>query len=181
MQIISTGIPGCYEIKPSIHEDRRGRFVKTFIREEFEKNKLRTDFEEEYYSCSVKGVIRGLHFQLPPEETAKLVYCVSGEVLDAIVDLRVGSPTYNCNLTFDLTEVNAKILYLPAGIAHGFQAVSEKAILMYKVTARYSPAHDSGILWNSAGVPWIAENPIISDRDMALPSLQNFQSPFFYK
>ncbi|KAF0196333.1 MAG: dTDP-4-dehydrorhamnose 3 5-epimerase [Bacillota bacterium] len=180
MRIESTVIPDCYEMHPVIHTDKRGVFVKTFYEDFFAKNGLKTSFAEEYYSCSWRGVLRGLHFQAPPHDHTKLVFCVLGEVLDAVVDLRVGSPTYGKFETFRLSAQKANMIYVPQGLAHGFYVLSESAILMYKVTTIHSPEHDTGILWSSAGIPWPCLNPIMSARDSMFPPLASFVSPFKY-
>jgi len=178
MIITETNIPGCYEIRPKILTDHRGRFIKTFQENLFRNGGLPDRFAEEFHSESRRGVVRGLHFQLPPMAQAKVVYCVSGEVLDAVVDLRVGSPTFGRFATFTLSDRDGTILYIPEGLAHGFCVLSDSAILMYKVTAGYTPSLDAGILWNSAGIPWPVSDPVLSDRDRAFPRLSEFKSPF---
>lgn len=178
--IKQTGIPGCFELLPKILRDERGSFVKTFHKDIFEKNELKTNFAEEYYTLSHKGVLRGLHFQTPPQDHFKLVYCVHGEVLDAVVDLRKGSPTYALHETFQLSARKANMIYIPPGLAHGFYVVSETAIVAYKVTTVYSPEHDTGLLWNSANIKWSDDNPILSERDRKFIRLEDYKSPFVY-
>ena len=146
MQINETNISGCYEIIPRKIEDSRGLFIKTLHEEFFSAQGLRTEFSEEYYSKSKQNVLRGLHFQTPPHDHVKMVYCVSGRILDAIVDLRIDSPTYREFRIFELSDENAKILYLDKGIAHGFYTVSPAAIVMYKVSTVYASENDKGIL-----------------------------------
>lgn len=180
MQIKSTKIPGCYEIIPKIFEDHRGKFVKTFHQDIFRNSGLETEFHEEYYSVSHQNVLRGLHFQRPPRDHVKLVYSLVGEVMDAVVDLRLGSPTYGQFALFNLSEAKANMVYIPPGLAHGFYVLSETAILMYKTSTVYAPDHDAGILWNSAGIPWSDPNPILSKRDREWSSLTEFKSPFRY-
>lgn len=180
MEIKKTKIPGCYEILPKILKDERGHFVKTFQKDIFQKSGLETDFVEEYYSVSRKCVLRGLHFQVPPADLVKVVYCVAGQVLDAVVDLRVGSPTYGQHQIFEMSSEKANMVYIPRGLAHGFYVLSDSAIMLYKVTSLYSSEHDAGILWNSVGIQWSDQAPIISKRDSGFPSLSNFVSPFFY-
>jgi len=180
MKVIETKLPGCYELEPNVFKDERGLFVKTFHEEIFKERGLATEFAEEYYSFSHKGVLRGLHFQTPPMDHAKMVYCVSGKVKDVVLDLRVGSPTYGKYELFDLNSDKCNIIYIPTGMAHGFYVDSESALLMYKVTTIYSPENDSGILWSSAGIPWGDDTPIISNRDAGFPSLADFKSPFRY-
>jgi len=180
MNIIKTNIPGCFEIHPDVLKDERGTFVKTFHQDIFGKHGLTTNFAEEYYSCSKKGVLRGFHFQLPPHDHVKMVYCVSGAIMDAIIDLRKGSPTYRQHAVFELSGEKANTLYLGKGIAHAFYVMSDFAIFMYKVTTVYAPEHDAGILWNSVDVPWPNEMPILSGRDKGFPPLSQFASPFIY-
>jgi dTDP-4-dehydrorhamnose 3,5-epimerase len=179
--IRKTKIPGCFNIFPRPIEDDRGHFVKTFHEDCFKVHGLETHYTEEYYSLSYKRVLRGLHFQLPPMDHAKVTYCVYGTVLDAVLDLRIGSPTYGDFEMFELSAEHANMVYIPKGMAHGFYVVSDVAIMMYRVTASYSPEHDAGIAWNSAGIPWTDSSPVISVRDSKFVALKDFKSPFAYK
>lgn len=181
MQISEIDIPGCFEIIPRQFKDARGVFVKTLHKKIFEANELYIDFSEEYFSKSYQNVLRGMHFQTPPHAHYKMVYCVSGSVLDAIIDLRVGSPTYGQYRVFDLNDDNARILILAKGIAHGFYTLSREAIVMYKVSTVYAPEHDKGVLWNSLDIPWPTEAPTLSERDSGFPAFQEFISPFAYQ
>ena len=178
MRVEQTAIKGCYQIFPQVRKDNRGVFVKTFHKEVFETHGLITEFAEEYYSVSHKGVLRGMHFQIPPHEHFKLVYCLAGKVLDAIVDLRVGSPTYHKSCTFELSVEQGNMLYIAPGIAHGFYALTEDVIMQYKVSTAYAPDCDGGIRWDSMDVIWPTSEPILSERDQIFPNLQNFNSPF---
>lgn len=178
MEITPSKITGCYELQPNILWDDRGRFVKVFHQGVFAKHGLETCFAEEYYSVSQRGVLRGMHFQTPPMDHTKMVYCIAGAVLDVVVDLRLGSPTYGEFVQFDLNAEKGNIVYIPPGLAHGFYALSDSATLIYKVTTVYSPEHDSGILWDSAGIPWPDSAPILSTRDKGFPALKNFVTPF---
>ena len=178
MKVMEAELPGCFELQPNVRGDARGCFVKTFHKTNFMKLQLPTEFKEEYYSVSRKGVLRGLHFQLPPMDHEKLVYCVVGKVLDVAVDLRKDSPTYGKYHLFTLDAEKGNMAYLPKGMAHGFYTLSETATMMYKVTSEYAPAQDSGILWNSVGIPWPDENPILSERDQKFVALKDFVSPF---
>ena len=181
MRIEPARIPGCYEIFPQIVEDGRGIFVKTFREDLFATHGLETRFAEEYYSVSRRGVLRGLHFQLPPHEHAKFVYCVAGKVLDAVVDLRTDSPAFGQFAAFELGAEKGNMLYIAPGLAHGFYALTENVIMLYKVTSVYSPEHDSGIKWDSVGIPWPDGAPVLSDRDRGFPPLSKFKSPFHYR
>lgn len=178
MRVEQTSISGCYQLFPQVRKDHRGSFVKTFHKDLFAKHGLVTEFAEEYCSVSHKGVLRGMHFQTPPHEHFKLVYCLAGNVLDAIVDLRIGSPTYKKFATFELSSELGNMLYIAPGMAHGFYALTDEVIMQYKVTTVYAPEHDGGIRWDSAAIPWPDGAPIISDRDSGFPMLEDYNSPF---
>ncbi len=171
-------LAGCYELQPKAFDDARGRFVKVFHEQSFAAQGLETGFAEEYYSVSHKNVLRGMHFQLPPMDHVKMVYCVEGDVMDAVVDLRVGSSTYGCFDCFELSAAKANSLYIPKGLAHGFYVRSARAIMVYKVSTVYSPEHDAGVLWDSMEIPWPISEPIMSVRDATFPRLNEFVSPF---
>jgi dTDP-4-dehydrorhamnose 3,5-epimerase len=179
MHIKTTSIPGCYEIECDVHIDGRGQFVKTVNHDEFSSYGLESDFVEQYYSRSHAGVIRGLHFQSPPHEHAKLVYCISGTVLDAVLDLRAGSPTYGKSVMIELSSRKGNMMYVPRGLAHGFCAL-EESVVVYNVTSAYASQYDAGLLWNSAGIHWPFESPILSDRDRSFPAFAALQTPFQY-
>ncbi|RJX16993.1 MAG: dTDP-4-dehydrorhamnose 3,5-epimerase [Desulforudis sp.] len=178
MKFIPSFIPGCFEIQPTVLEDQRGLFVKTFHEQIFAQYGLETHFAEEYYSKSYQGVLRGLHFQVPPHDHAKLVYCLVGQVKDVVVDLRLGSPTYGKFASFILSAEKASMVYIPRGLAHGFYTLSDSATMVYKVTSVYSPPHDTGIRWDSVGIDWPSDNPIISERDRQFETFAAFNSPF---
>ena len=181
IRIIHTPLPGCFLVGLPEQRDRRGSFVKLFHEQSFREEELETHFPETYYSTSCRGVLRGLHFQLPPREHVKLVYCLDGLIFDAVVDLRRGSPTYGQFATFELSGREATMLYIPLGMAHGFYVQSDSAMVLYNVSTTYSPAHDAGILWNSAGIPWPSLSPILSARDDTFPALTDFNTPFIFQ
>ena len=176
---IETTIAGCFELQPIVHADSRGRFVKTYNADYFRSHDLETDFKEQYYTISKKGVLRGMHFQTPPREHNKLVYCTSGIILDVVLDLRIGSPSYLKHFSLNLSEEMGNILYLPAGLAHGFYSLTE-ATVAYNVSTVYAPEFDSGILWSSIGMTWPNMFPDISERDAKFCDLENFHSPFTF-
>lgn len=178
MKLRQTKIPGCYLIGLLARLDARGSFVKTFQSTAFRELGLETDFRESFYSFSEEAVLRGLHFQLPPSDGAKLVYCLKGEVLDVAVDLRVGSPTYGEHTTFELSARDASAVYIPRGVAHGFYVRQGPALLVYHVTSEYDARLDSGILWSSIDFEWPSLIPTCSERDAAFTNLQEFASPF---
>lgn len=180
IQIKKTSIPGCVLVTLPHHTDRRGDFVKIFHADIFRQNGLEAIFQETYYSRSKRHVLRGLHFQVPPYEHVKLVHCLDGVIFDAVVDLRHDSPSFLKVYTVTLSSHEATALYIPKGMAHGFMVKSDSALVLYEVSTVYSAAHDMGVLWNSAGIPWPYTNPIISERDNSFVTLSAFQSPFHY-
>lgn len=180
MQAQPTNIPGCHLLQMDARHDARGSFAKTFHAPKFAELGLRTDWREEYYSTSRRDVVRGLHFQTPPADHAKLVFCLVGAVLDVVVDLRRGSPAFGRAQAFTLSGENARGLYLPTGCAHGFVATSEEAGMYYKVTSVHSPHNDAGIAWDSIGFDWPVAAPILSDRDRHHPVLADYASPFAF-
>ncbi|MDA8130452.1 MAG: dTDP-4-dehydrorhamnose 3,5-epimerase family protein [Elusimicrobia bacterium] len=174
----TTPIHGCFELQPVVRKDARGSFVKVFHAPEFKKLGLETDFREEYYSVSRKGVLRGLHFQEPPAALIKLVFCIEGEVLDAVLDLRRKSRTCGKAFTLKLSAGKANMLYIPEGCAHGFYTLSSRAVMVYRTSAVYSPVNDKGVLWSSAGIKWPSRRPLLSPRDAGFPELRDYASPF---
>ncbi|MHB1323594.1 MAG: dTDP-4-dehydrorhamnose 3,5-epimerase family protein [Coriobacteriia bacterium] len=182
MTFESTGTPGLLLIHPFVSRDERGSFTKTFEVSRYREYSLATGFAEEYQTSSARGVVRGMHFQTPPHDHDKVVFCTSGTVFDAVLDLRRGSPTYGRSTTFKLEGPGGHGLYVPRGCAHGFAALSEDAMMAYKVTSPYEPKHDTGILWSSVpGVVWPFETPMLSERDASFPAFEGFESPFEYE
>jgi dTDP-4-dehydrorhamnose 3,5-epimerase len=165
-------------LSPSVFADDRGSFVKVFNRDMFAARGMQCDWEETFFSTSRKNVLRGFHFQLPPMDMEKIVWVTRGEVLDVLLDLRKGSAT--CGRTFSaiLSEQNSTAIYIPKGVAHAFCVLSENATMVYQTSRVFSPEHDAGILWNSAGFDWPVTDPLISMKDCNLPALADFVSPF---
>ena len=180
MNIKPLSIADCYEIELDVRPDERGFFAKIFLDYEYEKMGFATKFCEEYFTSSKKGVLRGMHFQLPPKALNKVVCCVSGQVLDVFLDLRVGSPTFLQSESVLLDGKQPKVLYLPVGIAHGYQALLEESIMFYMVDQPYVPSLDAGISWDSFGFSWPVSSPILSKRDLSQPKLQDFNNPFVF-
>lgn len=178
IKVIPTKIQGCFELQPLVISDARGHFAKILHHPLWEELGLCVDFVEEYVSLSLAGAVRGLHFQLPPMQHHKVVICLRGEVLDVGVDLRADSPTYGEHVAVELKGTLSNALYLPAGMAHGFCVTGSEALLYYKVSSVYSPVHDSGVRWDSAGIAWPCADPILSERDKSLGLLSAFESPF---
>jgi dTDP-4-dehydrorhamnose 3,5-epimerase len=182
MNFINTNIEGLIIIEPKVFGDSRGYFFETFQKETFNSSIKETNFIQDNESKSTRGVLRGLHFQLPPFEQAKLVRVIDGEVLDVAVDLRKDSDTYGQHFAIHLTGENKKQLFIPRGFAHGFVVLSETAIFSYKVDNLYAPTHDSGILFNdeSLSIDWILETESLklSEKDQNLIHLKDFITPF---
>jgi len=178
--VVSTVIPGCFELRPTVTRDSRGFFSKVFHKPLWQDLGLATEFAEEYVTYSLPWTLRGLHFQLPSMAHDKVVLCLSGNAFDVAVDLRKGSPAYGKHVAVNLSSMQTNALYIPAGVAHGFCVTGSEALLYYKLTTVYSPAHDSGIRWDSAGIIWPMTDPILSDRDRSLPALSDFESPFTF-
>ncbi|MDN4620959.1 dTDP-4-dehydrorhamnose 3,5-epimerase [Paenibacillus sp. PsM32] len=180
MKLIPTFIPGCHEIAPKIVNDIRGSFVKTFHENWFKDNNLESSFKEQYFSVSKKNVLRGLHFQAPPHDHVKLVYCVHGEIFDVVLDIRKGSPTYGHHHIFYLDSVKSNIAYIPRGFAHGFYVKSEFATVVYNVSSVYNASYDKGIHWDSANILWPKGSPIISERDENFMAFEKSEDYFLY-
>jgi dTDP-4-dehydrorhamnose 3,5-epimerase len=178
LEIRPAKIEGVRLIRPTARSDRRGRFVKTMREDIFSKHGIPTTFAEQYYSMSSKDVLRGLHFQTPPHDHYKLVTCIEGEAFDVVVDLRRGSPTFGQHQSFELSGADGDSVFVPSGCAHGFYVRSAAAIMLYSVSSLYAPSHDSGIRWDSVGISWPAQTPIISERDAALVRFPDFETPF---
>lgn len=182
MQIFDTAIVGVKKIVPKKFMDARGSFVKVFHKNEYEKQGIfETDFKEEYYSYSKKNVLRGLHFQTPPSDHNKLIYCVHGSVQDVFLDLRKNSPSFGQVGTCQLDDELAAAIFLPKGVAHGFLTLSSAAIMVYKTTCVYDPANDTGVHWKSVESIWQLDGePIVSKRDCLHPLLEDYDTPFNY-
>jgi dTDP-4-dehydrorhamnose 3,5-epimerase len=175
-------IPGLMLIEPEIFEDERGFFMETYKMPDFAAAGIKADFVQENHSRSRKGVLRGLHYQNPPFAQAKLLRVVKGEVFDVAVDIRKGSPTWRKWVGVVLSEKNRNILYVPAGLAHGFCVLSEVAEVLYKTTAVYSAESEAGIIWNDKdlNIDWPAKEPMVSEKDEKWPSLKNADIKFRY-
>ena len=175
-------IQGIVVIEPNVFGDKRGYFLESFNKNEFEKAIGKVSFVQDNESRSSKGVLRGLHYQKPPFAQAKLVRCIEGEILDIAVDIREDSPTYGLYHSDVLSSENKKQLFIPRGFAHGFVVLSDSAVFAYKVDNTYAPDYEAGILWNDKklGVDWGAKESeiFISNKDEQLPLFSQFKSPF---
>ena len=182
MKFSKVVIDGIVVIEPTVFVDKRGSFLESYNKNEFEKVIGKVSFIQDNESRSSKGVIRGLHYQTPPFAQAKLVRCIEGEVLDIAVDIRKGSPTYGLYHSEVLSCENKKQLFIPRGFAHGFLVLSDSATFAYKVDNAYTKDNEAGIQWNDKqlGIKWgVKESEIfISDKDVQLPLFSKFKSPF---
>ena len=180
MKINKTFIEDLLIIEPQLFKDDRGFFYESYNKKNLDKI-IKIAFVQDNESKSNKGVVRGLHFQLPPFEQTKLVRCVSGKILDVAVDLRTNSKTYGKFFSIELSSKNNKQLFIPKGFAHGFQVLSEIAIVSYKVDNYYNPDSDSGLIWNDKdlSIDWNLDlKPILSKKDLKLISFKELKSPF---
>ena len=183
IEVKKTDIEGVLIIEPKVFGDARGYFLESFNAKEFaEKTGLNINFVQDNESMSSYGVMRGLHFQIPPYTQSKLVRCVKGAVLDVAVDIRKGSPTYGKHVAVELTEDNHRQFFVPRGFAHGFAVLSETAVFQYKCDEFYHPEVDGGIsiLDYILGIDWKipTEKALLSDKDTKHLLLKDFDSPF---
>ena len=182
MKFTKTNIEGLVIIEPTVFGDERGYFLETYNEKQFEEFIGKISFVQDNESKSAKGVLRGLHFQKPPFDQAKLVRCIEGEVLDIAVDIRKKSKTYGKHVAVLLSGVNKRQLFVPRGFAHGFLVLSDTATFVYKVDNTYAPEFDAGIRWNDKelNIKWGMEDSevIISVKDAELPFFLEFKSPF---
>lgn len=173
MQFTPTKLAGVIEITPRIFEDERGYFFESYNINLFRDHGITEDFLQDNQSFSRKGVVRGLHFQREPFAQGKLVRVICGAVLDVVVDIRPDSPTFGQHESFLLTGENQKMVYLPAGFAHGFSTL-EDAVFSYKCTNVYHKSSEGGILYNDPllAIDWQVSDPIVSGKDLELPDFE---------
>ena len=173
MQVHQTSIEGLLELIPRVFEDERGHFFETYNKLLFEKLGLPINFVQDNQSFSIKGVLRGLHFQNDPYAQGKLVRIITGKVLDVAVDIREDSPTFGQYETFLLDAKLGNMAWIPAGFAHGFVAL-EESIFSYKCTNTYNKQAESGIVWDDPdiNINWGITNPLVSEKDLVLPALR---------
>ncbi len=176
MKITKTKLEGVVIIEPDVFGDNRGFFMESWNKKKMVEAGLDYDFVQDNHSKStVKGTLRGIHFQKGNKAQAKLVRCVKGAVLDVAVDLRRNSPTFKQWVGVELSEENKKQLLIPRGFGHGFVTLTDDVEFLYKADNYYAPEADAGIRWNDPeiGVEWGIENPILSDKDKNNPFLKN--------
>lgn len=175
-------IPEVLLVESKAFTDERGYFMESFRESAFVSNGIKTKFVQDNFSRSVKGVLRGLHYQKNPQAQAKLVMTLQGEIFDVAVDIRKGSPTYGKWVSQILSDKNHRLLYIPEGFAHGFCVLSDSADVLYKVNSEYSPEHERGILWNDAdlAIKWPIDKPVMIKKDLEVPVLKNADNNFVY-
>lgn len=176
-----TEIPGLLIVEPHYHADERGSNMKTFHKETFEARGLKCDFGETMITTNLcKNTIRGFHFQRPPYTQCKLYYCLMGAWNNYSVDLRVGSPAYGKVICIPMNEQERKLLYIPDGIANAHLILQDNTKVLYQLGSKYMPEYDGGVRWNSFGIDFQVDHPIITEKDANLPLFSEFESPFIY-
>ena len=182
MPFLKSEIPGLLIFEPKVFEDSRGYFFESFNKNLFEEEGVEINFVQDNQSSSQFGVIRGLHYQLNSKAQAKMVRVLSGRILDVVVDIRKGSPTYGKQLTMELSAENKKQLFIPKGFAHGFSVLSEQAEVFYKCDEYYDKSSEAGIAYNDAqiNIDWQipAGKVVISEKDLQLPSFSDHKNNF---
>ena len=173
-------IPGVIVVRPEKHRDDRGSFTEIYRQEEFAAAGIAPMFVQENIVHSSGGVLRGLHYQLPPAAQGKLVGVVQGRIFDVAVDIRQGGPTFGHWVGRELDAEEGEMLWIPPGFAHGYCVLSETADVLYKVTGYYEPALGRGIRWNDdlLAIRWPLVAPNISDIDLNQPALEECENPF---
>lgn len=183
MQLIKEALNGVKVIQPRVFEDHRGYFYESYNINAMKSVGLEDNFIQDNQSLSTEqGVLRGLHFQNPPHDQAKLVRVVNGAVLDVAVDLRKGSPSYGQWFSQELSEENKLMMYIPSGFAHGFLTLRPNSLFNYKCSQVYNQESEEGILWNDPdlAIDWGIDSPILSDKDQLNQSFAEYQSQFQY-
>jgi dTDP-4-dehydrorhamnose 3,5-epimerase len=179
MERIETSLPGVFELRPVIHRDARGSFLETYHHAKFSDLGIKDTFLQDNHSISSRGTLRGLHYQLPHPQ-AKLCRVIEGEALDVALDIRVGSLHFGKWTSVRLSAKAQNQLYLPAGFAHGFLALTDTVQFLYKCSDYYAPSDEHGILWNdpALAIDWDTLNPALSQRDTNNPKLSDVPPQF---
>jgi dTDP-4-dehydrorhamnose 3,5-epimerase len=185
MPFTITDIPGLLVFEPKVFEDSRGSFFESYNEQTFKETGIDTRWVQDNQSSSEYGVIRGLHYQLPPFAQTKLIRVIRGKILDVVVDIRKGSPTFGKSYSIVLSAKNRKQLFIPAGFAHGFSVLSKNADVMYKCDNFYNKESEGGIVYNDAelSIDWKidSEDAIVSDKDKLLPTLAQCNNSFVFE
>ncbi len=185
MPFIETGIPGLKVFEPKVFSDDRGYFYESYNQKTFADGGIDTVFVQDNRARSVYGVVRGLHYQLIPSAQSKLIGALDGIILDVVVDIRKGSPTFRKSFSIELSGENKKQLFVPAGFAHGYSVLSPTAEVMYKVDSLYNKQSEAGIIYNDAefNIDWQvpADKMILSEKDIKLPSFAEYRNNFVFE
>ena len=185
-EISETQLPGVLIITPSRHGDARGWFSETYSVHALAKTGFTRSFVQDNHAMSgQRGVLRGLHFQAPPRAQDKLVRVARGAIIDIVVDIRRGSPTFGQSITEELSEENGRQLLAPRGIAHGYLTLTDRTDVLYKVTSGYAPGMEGGLLWRDPALalrwPIPQEDVVVNARDESWPTLDQLESPFTWE
>lgn len=184
MSFTETGFPGLRIFEPKVFEDERGYFYESYNERSFAQAGIDCKWVQDNQSSSVYGVIRGLHYQLPPHDQNKLVRVLKGKILDVVVDIRKGSPSYGKVFSLELSAKNKKQFFIPTGFAHGFSVLSKKAVVLYKCDGFYNKESEGGILYNdpALNIDWQvpADEAIISAKDVELPLFTDCKNTFVF-
>ncbi len=179
-----TFLEGVMIIEPDVFADERGFFVETFQEKRYQEILgTNTRFVQDNFSSSKKGVLRGLHYQVPPFGQAKLLQVLRGKVLDIALDIRYGSPTFGKSVAVELSGENHRQFFIPEGFAHGFLALEDDILFQYKCTNIYSKEHERGVIWNDPAleIQWGIESPMVSDKDREHPLLKDIPGEYFFE
>jgi len=179
LQRTETSLPGVYELRPKLIRDARGFFMETYHRAKFAELGITDSFVQDNHSCSAKGILRGLHYQLHHPQ-AKLCRVVEGEALDVAVDIRLGSPHFGKWTSVLLSVKQQNGIYIPAGFAHGFLALTETVQFLYKCSDFYDVSDEHGVLWSdpSLNISWNTTDPLVSEKDSRYPKLADVPLEF---
>lgn len=184
MPFVKTEFPGLLVFEPNVFEDSRGYFFEAYNEKQFQQEGIDIRWVQDNQSSSSYGVIRGLHYQLPPYDQTKLVRVLRGKILDVVVDIRKGSPTFGKSFSKVLSAKNKRQLFIPKGFAHGFSVLSEKAEVLYKCDGFYNKESEGGIIYNdpTLEIDWRipAEAEIVSEKDKILPTLVECRNSFVF-
>ena len=182
MEVIKTNIDGLLIIKPDVFGDDRGYFFETYSNRKYAEYGIEEDFVQDNISKSLKGTIRGLHYQVGDKAQGKLCHVIRGKVLDVAVDIRFDSPTFGQYFSIELTGEDKTQLWIPPGFAHGFSVLSDEVLFVYKCTNYYSKPDERAILYKGPqlNIDWKVENPIVSEKDLKAKLFKEIQADFIY-
>jgi len=184
MKCIQTKLEGVLVIKPDIFEDNRGFFMESYNKGKYIDCGIKIEFVQDNHSLSVaKGTIRGMHYQLNPKAQSKLVHVIRGAILNIVVDIRQGSPTFQKWVEITLSAENKKQLFIPKGFANGFCTLVNNTEVVYKVDEYYAPQQERGFRWDDPeiGITWPVKSPILSSKDKKAPFFKDIENNFYYK